>query len=113
MTPDDRETPGSPKKSERVMISNSPPIIISSPPTSTEGTTYLYKVKASDSDNDPIVFNLKSAPKGMEMDQNTGFIRWEIRPEDRGSHLIVIEASDNEGAKSVQQYTLTIEFKSS
>jgi len=111
VTPDDRETPGSPKKSERVMISNSPPIIISSPPTSTEGAIYLYKVKASDSDNDPIVFNLKSAPKGMEMDQNTGFIRWEIRPEDRGSHLIVIETSDNEGAKSAQQYTLTVEFK--
>ena len=113
VTADDREIPGSPKKSEPVIISNSSPIIISSPPTSTEGTTYLYKVKASDPDNDPIVFNLKSAPKGMEMDKNTGFIRWEIRPEDRGSHLIVIEASDNEGAKSVQQYTLTIEFKSS
>ena len=111
VTPDDRETPGSPKKSEPVIISNSPPIIISSPPTSTEGTIYLYKVKASDPDNDPIVFNLKSAPKGMEMDKNTGLIRWEIRPEDKESYLIVIEASDNEGAKSVQRYTLTVEFK--
>jgi len=111
VTPDDRETPGSPKKSEPVLISNSPPIIISSPPTTTEGTIYLYKVKASEPDNDPIAFNLKSSPKGMEIDKNTGLIRWEIRPEERGSHLIVIEASDNEGAKSVQQYTLTVEFK--
>lgn len=111
VTPDDRETPGSPKKSEPVIISNSPPIIISSPPTSTEGTIYLYKVKASEPDNDPVIFNLKSAPKGMDMDKNTGLIRWEIRPEDRGSYLIAIEASDNEGAKSVQQYTLTVEFK--
>jgi hypothetical protein len=111
VTPDDRETPGSSKKSEPVIISNSPPIIISSPPTSTEGSIYLYQVKASDADNDPMVFSLKSARKGMEIDKNTGLIRWEIRPEDKGSYLIEIEASDNEGAKSVQRYTLTVELK--
>jgi len=111
VTPDDRETRGFPKKSEPVIISNSPPIIISPPPTSTEGTTYLYQVKAGDPDNDPIVFTLKSAPKGMEIDRNTGLIRWEIRPEDKGPHLIEIEASDNAGAKSIQRYTLTVEFK--
>jgi len=111
VSPDDRESRGFPRKSEPVIISNSPPVIISPPPASTEGTTYLYQVKASDPDNDPIVFSLKSAPKGMEIDRNTGLIRWEIRPEDKGSHFIEIEASDNAGAKSIQRYTLKVESK--
>ena len=111
--PDDRETLGIPKKSDLTIISNSPPIIVSLPPTSIEGTKYLYQVKANDPDNDPITFILKSGPKGMGIDKNTGLLQWEIRKEDRGTYSIEIEASDSEGAKSLQKYTLTVEFRQS
>jgi hypothetical protein len=111
VTPDDRETLGSPKKSETLIISNSPPIILSSPPTSVEKETYIYQVKANDPDNDPITYALKSGPKGMEMNKKTGLIRWEIRKEDKGSHSVEIEVSDDAGAKSIQRYTLMIDFK--
>jgi hypothetical protein len=111
VTPDDRETLGTPKKSEPLIISNSPPFIVSSPPTSVEKLTYIYQVIANDPDNDPIIFDMKSGPKGMEMDKNTGLIRWEIRREDKGSHSVEIEVSDNEGARSIQRYTLTVEFR--
>lgn len=109
--PDDREDKGLPKKSEPVVIANSPPIIISSPPTSIEGMTYLYQVKALDPDHDPVQFTLKSGPKGMVIDKETGLIRWEVRKEDKGTYPIEIEASDNEGAKSIQRYTLTVDYK--
>jgi len=109
--PDDREILGPFKKSETLIISNSPPLIISSPPTSVEKTTYIYQVRANDPDNDPITFTLKSGPKGMEMDKNTGLIKWEIRKEDKVTHSIEIEVSDDAGAKSIQRYTLTINFK--
>jgi len=111
VTPDDRETLGTPKKSETLIISNSPPIILSSPPTSVEKTTYIYQVKANDPDNDPITYALKSGPKGMEMDKKTGLIRWGIRNEDKGNHSVEIEVSDDAGAKSIQRYTLMIDFK--
>jgi hypothetical protein len=111
VTPDDRDVTGVPKKSDVVVISNSPPIIVSSPPTSVEKSTYLYQVKANDLDNDPVTFVLKSEPKGMEIDKNTGLIRWEIRKEDKGAHQVEIEASDNEGAKSTQRYLLTVDFR--
>jgi hypothetical protein len=111
VTPDDRETQGPPKKSDQVIISNSPPIITSSPPTSVKGSTYLYQVGANDPDSDPVTFTLKSAPKGMEIDAETGLIRWVIQEEDRGVHSIEIEATDNAGAKSLQRYTLTVEIK--
>jgi hypothetical protein len=111
VTPDDRETLGTPRKSGPLIISNSPPLIVSSPPTSVEKLTYIYQVRANDPDNDPIIFTMKSGPKGMEMDKNTGLIRWEIRREDKGSHSVEIEVSDNEGARSTQRYTLTVEFR--
>ena len=111
VTPDDRETLGVPKKSETFIISNSPPIILSSPPTSVEKTTYIYQVKANDPDNDPLTFALKSGPKKMEMDNKTGLIRWEIRKEDKGNHSVEIEVSDDVGAKSIQRYILTVDFR--
>ena len=109
--PDDREIQGPPKKSEPVLISNSPPIILSSPPDTLEGTAYKYQVKANDPDQDPVTFTLKSAPKGMVMDKGTGLIQWEVRKEDKGTYPIEIEATDIEGGKSVQRFTLTIDFK--
>ena len=111
VTPDDRETLGVPKKSETFIISNSPPTILSSPPTSVEKTTYIYQVKANDPDNDPLTFALKSGPKKMEMDNKTGLIRWEIRKEDKGNHSVEIEVSDDVGAKSIQRYILTVDFR--
>jgi hypothetical protein len=111
IVPDDREIMGSPKKSEPVKISNSPPTIISSPPTSIEGTKYLYQIKANDPDNDPITYTLKSGPKGMGIDPKSGLLQWQIRKEDKGTHSIEIEVSDNEGAKSYQQYSLAIEVR--
>jgi hypothetical protein len=34
-----------------------------------------------------------------------------MKEEDKGTYLIEIEASDSEGAKSLQQYKLTVEFR--
>ena len=47
----------------------------------------------------------------MAIDRDKGLIRWEIRKEDKGTHSIEIEASDPEGAKSTQRFTLTVDFK--
>jgi len=109
--PDDRETEGSPKRSEPIVISNSPPIILSSPPDTLERTVYKYQVEANDPDQDPVTFALKSAPKGMRVDRDTGLIHWEVGKEDRGTYPIEIEAADKEGGRSVQRFTLIIDFK--
>jgi hypothetical protein len=111
VTPDDRESQGSSKRSVPVKILNSPPIIVSSPPTSIEGNDYRYQVKAYDLDNDPIFFNLNSGPKGMEIEKETGLVRWTIQWKDRGTHSIEVEASDQEGAKSFQRFVLNVEIR--
>jgi hypothetical protein len=111
VTPDDRETLGTPKKSNPIRVVNSPPVIVSSPPVSPEGNIYLYQVEANDPDQDPLTFTLRQGVAGMAVDGKTGILRWEIRPEDKGAHTIVIEASDNEGAKSIQRFSLSVDFK--
>jgi hypothetical protein len=109
--PHDGVTLGAPKKTEPITTANSPPVITSIPPTRTEGNIYTYQVKAHDPDNDPVIFSLRTAPNGMNIDKETGIIRWEIREGDQRTQTIEIEASDSEGAKSFQRYTLSIEFK--
>jgi hypothetical protein len=111
VTPDDRESHGPSKRSQPIMISNSPPVIISSPPASVKEDDFIYQVKAYDPDNEPIFFALKSGPKGMEIDKDTGLTRWAIRSEDIGTHSIEIEASDKEGARSYQRFNLNVEIQ--
>jgi hypothetical protein len=111
VTPDDREVLGTPRKSNPVTIANSPPLIVSSPPTSVQGNVYMYQVRVNDPDDDSVAFALKSGPKGMEIDPKTGLVRWEIRKEGRGTHTIEIEASDHTGAKSLQQYALAVDVR--
>jgi len=111
VTPNDAESIGMPKKSEPVTIRNGPPIITSSPSNKTDGNIYTYQVMANDPDNDSIIFGLKTAPKGMEINKETGLIRWEIQKGDQGKQSIEIEAFDSEGAKSFQRFTLSVEVK--
>jgi hypothetical protein len=109
--PDDREASGTPKKSDPVTLSNSPPVIVSTPPNSVKGNAYTYQVDAKDPDNDAVAFKLKSGPKGMEINKETGLLRWNIRNEDKGTHPVEIEVSDKDGAKSLQRYVLAVDFK--
>ena len=111
VTADDREARSIPMHSEPVVVSNSPPVITSSPPTSLKGNAYLYPVKAEDPDLDPVSFSLKSGPKGMVIDPATGLLRWEIQKENEGTQVVEIEASDPDGSKSLQHYTLAVEFR--
>ncbi len=111
VTLNDGETSGEAKRSEPILVANSPPMIISSPPDKADGNIYTYQVKTDNPDNDPIIFSLKTGPKGMEINGETGLIRWEIRKGDQGTQSIEIEASDSEGAKSFQRYALSVEFR--
>jgi hypothetical protein len=100
LTPDDREILGAPKKSEPLVISNSPPLILSSPPTSIEKATYIYQVRANDPDSDPIEFTLKSNPKGMKMDKKTGLIRWGFVKKTKELILLKLKYPTTQGQKT-------------
>ncbi|MEH2130184.1 MAG: putative Ig domain-containing protein, partial [Nostoc sp.] len=83
---------------------NHPPAISSTPVfLAAVGHTYNYQVAATDADNNPITYQLLSAPDGMTIDANTGLLTW-ANPV-AGSYQVVVGADDgNSGA--AQGFTL-------
>jgi hypothetical protein len=106
--PYDGEITGPVYKAVVVNIPNAPPAFISLPALNFKGTTYVYNAVAQDLDGDPITYSLATAPTGMTIDQKTGTVVWQIAKGSEGTHQIEIVASDPDGAKSIQQYSLTI-----
>jgi hypothetical protein len=100
---------GPPGSSIKVTISNSPPIIKSTPPAELrEGTTYRYQVEAEDADGDTLTFSLEGEPpKGMVIDPETGVVEWQVViPEEPVTYVYEVVVKDSEGAKSIQKVTL-------
>ena len=92
-----------------LVIKNSPPEIISSPPENIAGTLFTYPVKVKDLDNDPITFSLtKDAPKGMTIDPATGLITWAIPPGTTGAFTVKVNGDDGHGGTCYQNFTLTL-----
>jgi hypothetical protein len=100
---------GQPGSSIKVTISNSPPIIKSTPPGELrEGTTYRYQVQAEDADGDTLSFSLQGEPpKGMVIDAKTGVVEWQVViPKEPVTYVYEVVVEDPEGAKSIQKVTL-------
>lgn len=108
ITPWDGESTGVPMTSGEVIISNSPPLIVSSPSVSLSSAgDYSYQVLAEDRDRDPLIYTLISGPEGMEMDPQ-GRITWKINPEMKGKNFIRIGVSDGQGGECQQNYSLAL-----
>lgn len=67
-----------PFRGDLSVISNNPPIITSRPVNpSIENEQYQYDVEAEDEDfNDVLTYSLEASPVGMQIDSDTGLIRW-------------------------------------
>jgi hypothetical protein len=110
VTPFDGEVRGDARLSEPVTVKNAPPRITSQPTTSLDrDDTYVYQVAAEDSDGDPIIYSLTSAPEGMTIDPESGLIRWKVTRKDKGIHPIEITVANDDGAKTMQRYDLRID----
>ncbi len=64
------------------------------------GKTFQYQVKASDVDNQPLIYTLTAAPVGMTISP-TGLINWKTGPLQKGNKTVTVEVSDGELKQSV------------
>lgn len=86
---------------------NTPPTIVSNPPTrAATGQVYTYAVAASDLENDPLTFSLVSHPAGMKIDSN-GQIQWTANSTQIGQHSVEVAVTDKQGAIATQTFTVT------
>lgn len=87
----------------------SPPTLTSTPiTTATEGALYLYQVTATDPEGTAIAFSLDTAPGGMTVGPETGFVTWTPAPAQVGAHPVVVRATDGSGLSSTQGFTVTV-----
>jgi len=109
VTPFDGEKNGNSVTSSYISIQDTPPVIVSTPPTSITGSTFLYKVEAVDLDKDPLTYKLESAPEGMKIDNN-GIISWNIKDVALPVTVTVkVVVDDGYGGKAYQTFTLKLE----
>ena len=90
------------------IIPNLPPIILSDSETSLQNGEFRYVIKAEDPDGDAIEYTLTNAPAGMILEPASGVIIWKVGKKDTGEYKVNIIVSDSEGAKVLQELTITI-----
>lgn len=106
VTPNDGKENGPPFQGVEMTIPNAPPKFVSEPPQQFQGHSYQYQVRVDDPDGDPLIYSLETAPKGMEIDPNSGLLSWTFAKSDSGEHRIRIVAKDPEGLGAYQEYAL-------
>lgn len=89
-------------------IGNMPPHIIDDRKYTFDGRTYKYQIKASDPDNDPLSYSLKTSPAGMTINQSTGLVQWNVPPDFTGKASFTVTVTDGQGGQAVQDLAVNI-----
>jgi hypothetical protein len=98
-----------PARSGEVEVGNSPPTIVSVPPRVDARGQFRYAIRAEDPDGDRrFRFSLRQAPKGMQIDDVSGIVRWEPNADQAGRHAVEIVVTDEGGAESSQSFSLAL-----
>ncbi len=86
---------------------NSPPRILSVPPTQVEPEQgFTYEVEAVDPDGDALTYSLLQAPAGMAIDAFLGRITWTPAAGQGDARPVVVQVRDEFGAADVQAFEL-------
>ena len=91
-----------------VRIQNSAPSWVNDP----RGVKQIdgYQAKASDPDDDPLVYSLDGAPDGMSIDPKTGILQYKgsvnAKP---GAYDITVLASDPDGAFAKWTFSISVQ----
>ncbi len=90
-----------------VVIANSPPVI--TPATElvkVNGSTFSFKVNASDADGDPLTYTLKSGPPGTTVDPATGKVTFTVPADNKTSSQIAVLVSDGHGGEAIFNFEM-------
>lgn len=106
----DGTSESSPLLSAPFRVGNSPPEIVSRPPTLDESGLFLYAVQVEDRDGDTdFAFSLEEAPSGMKIDPGSGQLQWTPTLADSGEHAVTVAVDDRHGGSSRQGFYVQVE----
>ena len=106
--PYDKDGAGEPVRARPLVGSNNAPNIVSRPNMMSNAESYEYAVEAKDPEGEAVSFELETAPAGMVIDKVSGRVTWKVPPSLRGTHHVKIVAADAKGARSWQEFDLSI-----
>ena len=92
-------------------IPNSPPNITSKPIGLVSNGKFIYKVEATDPNEDKLTYSLKDAPEDMEI-SDIGEVTWQYDKDDVGDYNVVIIVNDGDNGEAKQKLSLRIEVQS-
>lgn len=108
VTAHDPAATGNSLKSEPLVLGNTAPKIISSPPGSDSQGRFEYTVKTIDPDGDQVNYYLEVAPTGMSISETSGHITWQIPSDQKGISYVKVVAKDGQGGMATQEFNLTL-----
>ena len=106
--PRDAMAAGNPRKSDPVILGNSAPRIVSSPPIAASQDRYDYSVRAVDPDGDRLTYQLEVSPPGMTIGAESGHIVWHIPQDQQGTFHVKVAARDGAGGLATQEFDVTL-----
>ncbi len=104
----DPDVSGKSLRSEPLVLGNSAPKIVSTPPAPGAKDHFEYLVQAVDSDGDKVTYRLEAAPPGMTINEQSGHIRWPFPTDRRGTFQVRVVAQDSSGGVAYQEFDLTL-----
>lgn len=108
VTAHDPAVSGNSLMSEPLVLGNSAPTIVSTPPASAVQDRFDYAVKAVDPDGDRLTYHLEAAPPGMTIGPESGHIGWQIPSDQQGTFHVKVVAEDGQGGIASQEFDLTL-----
>jgi RHS repeat-associated protein/uncharacterized delta-60 repeat protein len=88
---------------------NAPHIDSVAPTAATVGTALSYQVHATDTNpGDTPSYYLSNAPRGMQIDHNTGLLTWTPADDQGGTETATVVALDGLGGRGTQALSLTV-----
>jgi hypothetical protein len=93
----------------KIRLANTPPEITSSPSDGKyEKRKFLYKVNATDKNEDQLSFSLKTSPDGMRIDERSGLIEWNVPDDFKGNAPVSVSVKDDFGGEAIQSFTFEL-----
>ncbi len=88
---------------------NLAPAFTTSPPLQAiDGRSYSYSFAANDSDDNALIFTLRSAPAGMVLDQQLRTLTFQPSSGQVGNHDVRLQVEDGQGGSAEQYYVLNV-----
>ena len=72
------------------------------------GALFTYAARATDKDNNAVLYRVLSGPRGLTIDARTGDVTWTVGATAASSTPVALQVFDSHGASAIQRFVLSV-----